>query len=752
MKKVFHTLFLVFAFGINAYAQGLYDPSVVQEIKLTFYQPNWDYLLDSLKNLDNGTYLLAPSVTINGVVFDSVGVKYKGNSSYNANNQKNPLHIELDFVRPGQNYQGVKDIKLSNGFADPTFVREPLSFEILRKYADAPLANHAKLWINGTYWGLYGNVESINKRFIKNHLKTDGNNPFFKCNPEDFGGPGTGGNYPDLVLSSADSSFYYNKYDIQSDYGWQQLLMLMDTLKNKPSALHNILDVDRALWMLAFNSLLVNLDSYTGAFAQNYYLYYDRNKRWVCYNWDLNMSFGGFPLLTTGGGGLSLTQMKQLDPLAQSTNSNRPLIKQLLADPTYKRMYIAHMRTMLKENFADDSYKTRALEMQAVIDAAVQADTKKFFTYTSFLNNVNQSVPGGIGGNVPGITDLMGGRRTFLNANVNFTAVPPSISNVNATLGSVVQVRATVQNAATVLLGWRADTSDVFQKIPMFDDGLHGDGASSDGVYGGTFPQVDPSMQYYVYAENADAGIFSPERAEHEFYLADPLIPDNGDVVINEFLAINTSGEVDEAGQREDWLELFNNTPAPITLTGFYLTDNPNSRKKWAFPAGVSIPGNGFLIVWLDNDLGQGPFHANFKLAGAAGEHLMLSDGGNNILDSISFGVQQPNISYGRYPNGTGNFTSMHTTFNTFNSMSIGTGEPGKLKAVQVFPNPVSDLFTIRGTAALGQIRVLNALGQTLAVIMAGDNNELSISTQKWPNGLYTLHTDNATARIQVQH
>ncbi len=353
MKKRFLPFLLSLASVAATSAQSLYDPNILQDIKITFFQSNWDAVLDSLKNIDNGNYLLAKSVEINGQLFDSVGVKYKGNSSYSPNNNKNPLHIELDFVRPDQNYQGVKDIKLSNGFADPTFIREPLSYEILRQYTDAPLANHAKVFINGAYWGLYGNVESINKRFVRNHFKTDGNNPFFKCNPEDFGGPGTGGNYPDLVYSSADSSFYYNKYDIQSDAGWKELLMLMDTLKNHPNSAHTILDVDRALWMLAFNTLLVNLDSYTGAFGQNYYLYHDRNDRWLTMSWDLNMSFGGFPLLNSGGGGmLSITQMKNLDPLTQSTNSNRPLIKQLLANPTYKRMYIAHMRTMLKENFA----------------------------------------------------------------------------------------------------------------------------------------------------------------------------------------------------------------------------------------------------------------------------------------------------------------------------------------------------------------------------------------------------------------
>jgi spore coat protein CotH len=321
-------LLALFCLPVSLCAQNLYDPAVVQEVKLEFFQSNWDFKLDSLKAIDNGDYLLAKSVEINGLLFDSVGVKYKGNSSYSPGNNKNPLHIELNFVKEGQNYNGIKDIKLSNGFADPTFVREPLSYEIARKYMDAPRANHAKVWMNGTYWGVYGNTESINKQFLRNHFSGSGDNPFFKCNPEDFGGPGTGGNYPDLVYTSADSAFYYNKYDIQSDYGWAELMDLMETLKNNPNSVESVLDVDRALWMLAFNNVLVNLDSYTGAFGQNYYLYYDENDRFVSTLWDLNMSFGAFPLLNSNQV-LTQTQMKQMDPLVQATNSNRPLIKQL---------------------------------------------------------------------------------------------------------------------------------------------------------------------------------------------------------------------------------------------------------------------------------------------------------------------------------------------------------------------------------------------------------------------------------------
>ena len=52
----------------------------------------------------------------------------------------------------------------------------------------------------------------------------------------------------------------------------------------------------------------------------------------------------------------------------------------------------------------------------------------------------------------------------------------------------------------------------------MYDDGLHNDGAASDNIYGADIIINSLITEYYIYAENADAGMFSPERAEHEFY------------------------------------------------------------------------------------------------------------------------------------------------------------------------------------------------------------------------------------------
>lgn len=145
MKKFFF-IFAVFGISIIGYSQTFYDSNTIQDIRIVFSQSNWDALLDA-EEAGTGGYIAAQSIAINGITLNNVGVKYKGNSSYNPNQVKNPLHIELD-TYVDQNYQGYTDIKLSNVIFDPTFVREALAYTILRKYMHAPLANYANVYIN----------------------------------------------------------------------------------------------------------------------------------------------------------------------------------------------------------------------------------------------------------------------------------------------------------------------------------------------------------------------------------------------------------------------------------------------------------------------------------------------------------------------------------------------------------------------------------------------------------------------------
>ncbi|MEP5131721.1 CotH kinase family protein, partial [Nonlabens ulvanivorans] len=267
MKKTL-LLFLLLVQVATVYSQTLYDMNTIQDIRIVFAQSNWDALLDAEKAGADG-YIAATSVTINGTVFNNVGVKYKGNSSYRANQTKNPFHIELD-TYVDQDYEGYTDLKLANVYFDPSFVRETVSYNIVNKYMDAPQANYANVYVNGTLIGLYTNVESISKKFVNKHFNSN-DNAFFSCSPPAGAGP-QGNNFPSLQYLGTNYTSYEDAYEIKSDVtgtGWDDLIELTRILNTDINNIETVLDVDAALWMLAFDNVMVNLDSYLGQFKQN---------------------------------------------------------------------------------------------------------------------------------------------------------------------------------------------------------------------------------------------------------------------------------------------------------------------------------------------------------------------------------------------------------------------------------------------------------------------------------------------------
>jgi len=751
MKKSM-LLWLCLACSLSATAQSFYDTNTIQDIRIVFAESNWDALLDAQAQ-STEDYIPAQSVTINGTVFNNVGVKYKGNSTYNPNNQKNPLHIELDTYQ-SQDYQGYTDIKLSNVAYDPTFVREPLSYSILRQYMHAPESNYANVYINGTLMGVYVSSESISKKFVNKHFYSN-NNSFFKCNPIGGAGPGSS-SFPNLAYLGTTISSYEPAYEMNSDAGWEDLINLTNTLSNNTANIESILDVDRALWMLAFNNVLVNLDSYSGTFKQNYYLYKDDNGRFNPVVWDLNMSFGVFS--STGTIALNnTTAKKQMTHLLHSADAAWPLIQKLLGIPKYKRMYLAHMATILNENFANNSYFTTAQAYQALIGPSVQADTKKFYTYAQFTSNLTTDMTGGPN-SAPGISNLMSGRNTYLQALPDFTATKPVISNIvlstpNPLVNSNVTITANVvnTNATAVYLGYRANIRLPFTKVLMYDDGLHNDGAAADNIYGASILVSNTYMQYYLYAENNNAGIFSPERAEHEFYTLQADYPtlNPGDIAINEIMAQNTSTITDADGEYEDWIELYNNTDSTVSLDNLYLTDTNTNLIKWGFPSGLTIEPHGFLTVWADEDLTQSGLHADFKLS-ASGESVILAYPDGTIVDSVDFGVQTANMGYARVPDGTGNFVIQAPSYNVTNNL-LAVQQPGSFNEnLKSYPNPTSGILTLsNSTIPIQAVRVYNLQGQLLFAQDYQNQTQVAINMTAYANGMYVVVVNkNSTLKI----
>src|SRR5688572_10097290 len=126
-----------------------------------------------------------------------------------------------------------------------------------------------------------------------------------------------------------------------------------------------------------------------------------------------------------------------------------------------------------------------------------------------------------------------------------------------------------------------------------------------------------------------------------------------GDPVINEFLAVNSSGD--------DWIEIYNPGQA-MDLAGWHLTDDINDLGKWTFPSTTPLGSGEYLIVTADDTQtppvsGQ-PLRANFRL-GQDGDYLALVRSDGTIAHEYApvYPRQVSNVSYGVTSASTSNVT-----------------------------------------------------------------------------------------------
>ena len=161
---------------LRAQVPDLYDMNTVRDVYFTFSQPDyWTQLTNNYAPEIN----IAANLTVDGRTYPNVGVRFRGNTSYTqlpVGSQKKSFNVELDWMVPGQDIHGYDHLNFNNGFHDPTFLREPLTYMVMRRHGVAPKANWIRLWINGQYWGIYINAQQPNKDMMKEWFRSnDGN-------------------------------------------------------------------------------------------------------------------------------------------------------------------------------------------------------------------------------------------------------------------------------------------------------------------------------------------------------------------------------------------------------------------------------------------------------------------------------------------------------------------------------------------------------------------------------------------------
>ncbi len=211
------------------------------------------------------------------------------------------------------------------------------------------------------------------------------------------------------------------------------------------------------------------------------------------------------------------------------------------------------------------------------------------------------------------------------------------------------------------------------------------------------------------------------------------------DVVINEFMASNAPGSqwVDQDNENDDWIELYNNTSNPISLNNYFLSDSESFIHKWEFPD-VTIPANGYLIVWADKDPQQDGLHTKFNLD-KDGDEIILSYLDGTIIDSVSYTDEQAeNQSLSRVPNGTGDFAIVNVTFNAENATVLSIGE-NSINGISIYPNPASTNLKIDfADEAASRIVINDILGREIYNIQNAQS-QVDIDVSKLNSGMYVI-------------
>jgi spore coat protein H len=393
----------------------------VHTINIRFSQPAYWDSLTAYYNAGLEQYMAA-TVILDSVQYDSVGVRFKGQSSYTHPNSKKPFRLAFDQYR-SQKWDGMKGVHLNNCWGDPSFMREKIHLDFCRDAGiSAPRASFAQVFLNDTLWGFYSLVEHVNKQFLSTHYGNSGGDLFKAV--DEFSGEQI---VSDFRWYGKDTSGYTRRYEMKTDgstTAWPSLVTVLDTLNNTktPAAsLPTKFNMSSFYRAMATDILFANLDSYIGS-GRNFYFYFNTSTgkvEWII--WDVSLSFGAY------NAGISSQEAVSIAYVLSDTS--RPLMGKVLNTPALKQEYLAALASLYNTYFSSTLLFPHIDSVANIIRPYVYADTRKMFTNQQFETNISNDVTA-TGGSVtrkPGLKSFIITRQANVKTQLT-TAVETSPS------------------------------------------------------------------------------------------------------------------------------------------------------------------------------------------------------------------------------------------------------------------------------------------------------------------------------------
>jgi spore coat protein CotH len=674
---------------------------------------------------------------------DSIGFRLRGNTSRYA--AKKSFKISFNSFIHGRKFHSVEKLNFNGEHNDPSIIRSKLCFDHFRSVGmKASRANHVEVYINGKYYGLYISVEHIDEEFLKKNFQDDSGN-LWKCL------------YPvDLTYLGSDPTIYINlnnngrpAYELSTNEeqkDFSKLVRLTDILNNiTPGALEDslesVIDVPDLLKYFALNILTGSWDDYW-SLMNNYYLYHDPSKdlfHIIPYDYDNTYGVDWFSI-----------DWANADPynFPKVANGSRPLAEKLMANPQYRNLYTHFIEFIRSKVYNLSLWENHLDTLKQLITPYAVADSFRRIDYGFTVNDFNNSYSSTTYANQHvkyGLKQFVNTRNASIPGQLAYVSAKPVVYRIDYrpehpgpddSIHVYVSAFSNIGLKEVAIQFTRMDslTSEIY---PMLSSPVQNSKNVDDAdQYTSVIPPLGAggSGKFSIYVKDtSDQSQLYPRKGGLSISTSIPVL-DN--IVINEFLADNVNSNPDPNGEHDDWVELYNPTASAILLTGKYMTDNPTNYTKWRYTqTALYINPGEFIVVWCDDNLTQPGVHTNFKLS-KSGEYIAIIDtNGVTVLDSLSFGTQKTDTSYGRYPDASLNWQSMLPTPGGSNLVT-GVYDYYEIKGFnlsQNYPNPFNPITNIRFTVAKYQfvtLRVYDILAREVATLV----NEM-----KQP-GEYTVH------------
>jgi len=242
----------------------LFNANVIHKYKLRFYTEDWQDSLEYNYEALGQVYMPAQLIYNNSVILDSIGVRYKGNSSYirSGATVKKPFKFKFGEYIEDQMLFGTEKLNFSNSVSDPTFMREMIGYRISGMLMASPRAAYANIFVGDELIGLYVQVEQVDELFLSRHFTSDGFN-LYKASDDGA----------TLKYYGTDQTSYETEYELKAnedENDWSGFINLIDKLNNTPDdlfakTLNECLNIHNVITHLSINMVLSSFDSYTGS-------------------------------------------------------------------------------------------------------------------------------------------------------------------------------------------------------------------------------------------------------------------------------------------------------------------------------------------------------------------------------------------------------------------------------------------------------------------------------------------------------